>query len=85
MLVAGELLMLARQHFVKLEPHERRRVLELIRDGRGRPRRNLSAKEQRELQALIAKVEPKLFVGNAVQRLTGVPIPNGDRRGRRRD
>lgn len=82
LLAAAELIALARQHVSKLDPHERRRVLELIRDARGRPARNLSARERRELQALIAKAEPKLFVGNAVQRLTGMPLPTGKRRGR---
>jgi hypothetical protein len=83
LLAAADLLVLAGRHVSKLEPHERRRVLVLLRDARGRPRRNLSARERLELQLLIAKAEPKLFVGHAVKKLTGVPIPGGSRRGQR--
>jgi len=82
LLAAAELIVLARQHISKLEPHERRRVLELLRDSRGRPRR-LSLRDRRELQRLIAKAEPKLFMGNAMHKLTGVPMPSGARRGSR--
>ena len=72
LLAAAELLVLAREHLNKLEPHERRRVVELVRRTRGRPS-TLSARERRELSGLLQKVEPRLFVQGAVQKLTGVP------------
>lgn len=77
-LAAAELIALARQHVGRLEPHERQRVLELLRATRGRPG-NLSERQRRELSALIAKVEPRLFVSEAIEKVTGVPLP---RRGR---
>lgn len=70
----GEILLLAHQHIQKLEPHERRRVLQLMRAGRCR-RRNLNAAERDELATLVAKAQPRLFVGLAAQRLSPVPLP----------
>jgi hypothetical protein len=80
LLVLGELLLLAREHIVKLEPHERRRVVELVRRGRGRPT-NLTDRERRELARLLEKAEPRLFVGSAVRKLTGVTLKGRGRGG----
>jgi hypothetical protein len=73
-LAVAELIVLVREHMTKLEPHERRRLIELIRRGRGRPK-SLSAKERRELAELLAKMEPRAFVGRAVSKVTGVSVP----------
>lgn len=64
-LVAGELALLIRDHIMWLAPHERYRLVELVRLGRGR-RRNLSEAEREELTALIVKMEPRLLAGEAV-------------------
>jgi hypothetical protein len=69
----AELLLLARQHLSKLEPHERRRVVELVRRGRGRPR-NLTERERRELARLVEKTAPREFASTAMKRLVGVPL-----------
>jgi hypothetical protein len=74
LLAAAEIAMLARDHVMFLEPGERRRLLELIRIGRGR-RRNLSEPERDELTDLVAKLEPRLLAGHAVYKLSPVPIP----------
>ena len=79
LLAAAELVVLAREHLNKLEPHERRRVLELVRRARGRPR-TLSARERRELASLVRKAEPRAFAQGAVKKLTGVPLPGKARR-----
>ncbi|MFL5822687.1 MAG: hypothetical protein ACJ764_04520 [Solirubrobacteraceae bacterium] len=81
MLAVAELIVLVRDHMTKLEPHERRRLVELIRRGRLRPR-SLSARERRELAELLAKTEPRAFVNRAVQKVTGVPVPKR-KKGRR--
>jgi hypothetical protein len=81
LMAVAELVVLAREHIQKLEPHERRRLTELVRQGRGRPSK-LSSKERRELGALLAKVEPRAFVQNAVAKVTGVPV-GSKRRGKR--
>jgi hypothetical protein len=74
LLAVAEIAMLARDHFERLTPAERRRLVTLIREGRGRPS-NLSKRERQELQALIAKVEPRAFAGEAADKLSPVPLP----------
>ncbi len=74
LLAAAELAMLTFDHFGRLERGERRRLLELIKIGRGR-RRNLSESERAELATLIARVEPRLLAGHAMQKLSPVPLP----------
>jgi len=75
----AELLLLARQHLLKLEPHERHRVVELVRRGRGRTS-NLTERERRELARLVQKTEPRDFASTAMKKLVGIPL-----RGSRRD
>ena len=74
LLAAAEIAMLARDHALLLDRGERRRLLELVRIGRGR-RRNLSEPERDELTDLVAKLEPRLLAGHAVYKLSPVPIP----------
>ena len=74
LLAIAEIALLARDHVTKLEPAERRRLVQLVRSARGR-RRNLSADERDELQRLVAKAEPRLFVGLSADRLSPVPLP----------
>ncbi len=82
LLALGEIAVLAKEHLDKLESHERRRLLALLRDGRGRPS-NLSRRQRDELEALIAKIEPRLFAGTAAEKLSPVPLPDSVVRGRR--
>jgi hypothetical protein len=74
LLALGEVLLLAQQHLAKLDQGERRRLVELIRIGRGR-RRNLSLRERDELSTLIEKAQPRAFAATAAQKLSPVPIP----------
>lgn len=78
LLLLGEVLMLARAHYERLSPKERRRLVLLMREARGRPS-SLSAGKHDELQALIAKAEPKLFAAAAAERLSPVPLPRAFR------
>jgi hypothetical protein len=55
----------------------------LVRAGRGRPS-NLRRAERQELQDLVAKLEPRLLAGEAVDRLSPVPLPQRLVYGRRR-
>ena len=73
-LAIGEIALLARSHLRKLDPDERRRLVELLRAGRGRPR-NLSAADREELTRLVAKAEPRLFAGSVADKLSPVPLP----------
>lgn len=74
LLTAAELVITARRHLGRLTPEERRRIATLIRVGRGR-RRNLSEDEREELAGLIAKVEPRLLAGQAIDAFSPVPLP----------
>jgi hypothetical protein len=74
LLSLAELALLARDHMARLSPHERRRLISLVRLGRGR-RSRLTGAERRELESLLAKLEPRLLVGEAIDRLSPVPLP----------
>lgn len=70
----ANLAVLAGQHAGNLEPSERRRLVELVRRGRGRPAR-LDPAEASELRTLVARLQPRLFAGTAASRLSPVPLP----------
>ena len=74
LLAVGEIALLARTHLTKLSATERRRFVELMRQGRGRPSR-LSEPERDELQRLVAQAEPRLFAGEVADKLSPVPLP----------
>ena len=74
LLAIAEILLLVRDHVAKLEPHERRRLIELVKLGRGR-RRNLTPGERDELAELVAKAEPRALAGAAAEKLSQVPLP----------
>ena len=74
LLAVAEIAIMARDHLGRLEPAERRRLLDLVRQGRGRGR-NLTPPEREELAKLVAKVEPRRFAGMAADRLSPVPLP----------
>lgn len=75
LLAAAEVAMLARDHVMKLDRSERRRLVELVRIGHGRPS-HLSESEREELARLIALMEPRLLAGHAADMLSPVPLPN---------
>jgi hypothetical protein len=83
LLAIGEVALLARSHIRRLDPQERRRLIELLRKGRGRSA-NLSVAERDDLQALIAKTEPRLFAGTAADLLSPIPLPRRVTHGPRR-
>ena len=74
LLAIAEIALLARDHLGRLEPAERRRLVELVRTGRGRAR-NLQPAEREELAQLVAKVEPRRFAGVAADKISPVPLP----------
>lgn len=78
LVMLAEVAMLAKDHFERLEPHERRRLVLLVGQAKGRPS-NLSSRDRHELEDLIAKVEPKAFASQAIQRFS--PFGGQRRRG----
>ncbi len=84
LLAAAEVAVLAKDHYQqRLTPAERRRLLRLIKVGRGGTDR-LTAGERDELEALVTKLEPRRLLGDAARRLSPVPIPRRLLYGRRR-
>jgi hypothetical protein len=74
LLSAADVAMVAKEHLVKLDLSERRRLITLVAHARGRPA-SLSDPEREELRALVAKLEPRVFAGSAAERLSPVPVP----------
>jgi hypothetical protein len=92
---AGEVALIARDHVRQLTPEQRHRLVELVRRGRGR-RGRLSAREQEELSDLLERLEARQLLGEAIRRVSPVPLPRrivegpdwaarGRRAGRRSD
>jgi hypothetical protein len=75
LIMASQVVLIAREHIEKLEVRERRRIVELLRDAHGMPG-NLSPAEQNELRALVAKAEPRLFAGLVADQISPVPLPD---------
>jgi hypothetical protein len=83
LLALAEVALIAQDHVARLDPKERRRVLELVRIGRGRPSR-LTEAEREELRRLVAKSEPRLFVGEVAEKLSPFNLPQRIVRGPKR-
>ncbi len=71
---AAELALVARDHLMLLTPAERRRLVTLVRIGRGR-RDRLTEAQRRELELLMGKVQARRFMGDAIARLSPVRLP----------
>jgi hypothetical protein len=74
LLAAAEIAVLARDHVARLSPAERRRLVALVRTGRGR-RSRLTEREREELEGLVVKLAPRKLLGDAVDRLSPLPLP----------
>jgi hypothetical protein len=70
LLALGQTVLLARQHVLRLQPVERRRMRELVRRGR-----SLTPAERAELRRLLAKLEPRAFALTTAGRLSPLPFP----------
>jgi hypothetical protein len=74
LLSAAEVAKLAGGHLARLQPAERRRLLGLVGKARGGARA-LSEGERAELGSLVAKLEPRAFVGSAANHFSPLPVP----------
>jgi hypothetical protein len=86
LLAMAEVAMLARDHMLRLSPPERRRLITLVRVGRG-GRSRLTETERDDLEQLLDKLGARMLLGHAVDRLSPVPLPRrivyGPKRNRR--
>ncbi|MCW3065201.1 MAG: hypothetical protein JWN32_2373 [Solirubrobacterales bacterium] len=71
LLAIGQIALLLREHVQKLTPAERRRLVELERKAKGRPK-NLKPREREELRSIVAKLEPKAFAVNAARKVSPI-------------
>ena len=78
LVILAEVAILAKSHFERLSPAERRRLVVLVRDAKGRPS-NLTTRERHELEKLIAKVEPKAFASLAIEKFSPLPARRSPR------
>jgi hypothetical protein len=69
-LAIGKAALLARRHLRRLEPPERRRLTELLRQAH-----RLSGAERDELRQLVAKLEPRAFAIAAANEISPIRIP----------
>jgi hypothetical protein len=72
--LAAEIAAMAWTHLAMLNGVQRRRLLALLGRARGRPG-SLSDSEREELRALVAILQPRLFLGAATSRLSPLPVP----------
>jgi hypothetical protein len=68
-LAMAEIAVLAKRHLEHLDAAERRELGRLLR------RRRTSPGERDRLRVLVAKMEPRAFLGGAADRLSPVPLP----------
>jgi hypothetical protein len=73
-LLAAEVALIAGRHVGRLSGEERRRLVVLLGEAAGH-RGHLEPADRRELACILAKLQPRLFVGTAVRRVSPVPIP----------
>jgi hypothetical protein len=74
LLAMAEVAMLARDHMLRLTPPERRRLITLVRVGRG-GRSRLTDAERDDLERLLEKLGARMLLGHTVDRLSPVPLP----------
>lgn len=67
----ADVLLTTRRHWVRLEPEDRKRLLELAKKSQGRPGKNLSARERREANDLLDEMGHIEYAGS----VAGIVLP----------
>lgn len=70
LLALAEVAVAVRDHLERLQPYERRRLVEIVRTSKGRPS-SLSDRERRELRRMIDKVGPGELAKRVLSTATG--------------
>jgi hypothetical protein len=55
LVLVADVLLTTRRHWKRLDEDERKRAIELAKESKGRPSKNLTARERREARALLDK------------------------------
>jgi hypothetical protein len=75
LIMAAEVLLIGKHHLDRLSAEERGHLIGLVTKAKGRPK-NLSAQDQAELSAIVEKLEPRLFLAEATDRISPVGVPS---------
>jgi hypothetical protein len=70
LLTIGQTVLLARRHFKRLDAHDRRRLAQLVRRGRG-----MSRDDRDDLRRILGKLEPRDFALTTAGRFSPVRVP----------
>ena len=74
LIMAAEVLLIGKHHLDRITPDERATLIRLVSKGRGRPSK-LSDAEQLELHAIVEKLEPRIFLAEAADKISPVGVP----------
>lgn len=75
LIMAAEVLLIGKHHLDELTPAERGQMIRLLGKAKGRPK-NLSEAEQLELTEIVRKLEPRLFLAEATDKVSPVGVPS---------
>lgn len=78
LLTLAEVAVLLKEHLDRLSPKERQRLVEIVKDSKGRPK-NVSDREREEIKRMIEKIGPAELARGVAGKATG----RGGRFGRR--
>jgi hypothetical protein len=70
MLTLAEVAVLVKEHLDRLDARERQRLVEIVRDSKGRPA-NVSDRERAEIKAMIDKIGPAELAQGVAAKATG--------------
>ncbi len=75
LIMAAEVLAIGKHHFDRITPEERGQLLRLVAKAKGRPK-NLSEADQLDLTKIVEKLEPRLFLAEATDRISPIGVPS---------
>ncbi len=75
LIMAAEILLIGKHHLDRISAAERGQLIGLVGKAKGRPK-NLSREEQATLTEIVQKLEPRLFLAEATDRISPVGVPS---------
>jgi hypothetical protein len=75
LLMAAEVLVVGKHHLDRITPNERGQLIALLAKAKGRPK-NLSEEDQVVMAAIVEKLEPRLFLATATDKISPVGVPS---------